>query len=74
MDQWFSPWLEHFPKYVQSMLGKEAISHLKKGANTLAVYCNVRYEQDVPTGKYQPVGQIDPFLEGLKKKEIGLTR
>ena len=68
------PWLEHFPKYVQVMLGENQIRHLKKGANTLAVYCNVRYEQDPQTLKYHAVGQMDLFLEGLKKKEIGLTR
>ena len=68
------PWLEHFPKYVQIMLGEQQISHLKKGANTLAVYCNVRYEQDAQTMKYHPVGQMDIFLEGLKKNEIGLTK
>ena len=68
------PWLEHFPKYVQSMLGKEAIRHLKKGTNTLAAYCNVRYEQDAQTMTYHPVGQMDLSLDGLRKKEIGLTR
>lgn len=66
-------WFEHFPKYVQSMLGKEAVSHLKKGTNTLAVYCNVRYEQDAQTVKYHTVGQMNLFLEGLKMKEIGLA-
>ena len=66
--------LEHFPKYIQIMLGKNEISHLKKGANTLAVYCNVRYEKEGQTMTYHPVGQIDLFLEGLKKKELGLTR
>ena len=68
------PWLEHFPKYVQSMLGKEAIRHLKKGTNTLAAYCNVRYEQDAQTMTYHPVGQMDLSLDGLRKKEFGLTR
>ena len=48
--------------------------HLKKGANTLAVYSNVRYEQDAQTMTYHPVGQMDLFLEGLKKQELGLTR
>ena len=64
------PWLEHFPKYIQIMLGKNQISHLKKGANTLAVYCNVRYEQEKQTMKYHPVGQIDISLEGLKAADL----
>jgi len=68
------PWLEHFPKYVQIMLGEQQIRYLKKGVNTLAVYCNVRYEQDAQTMNYHPVGQMDLFLEGLKKTEIDLTR
>ncbi|MEI6605612.1 MAG: DUF6288 domain-containing protein [Verrucomicrobiota bacterium] len=67
-------WGEHLPKYVQSLLGKDAVRHLKKGTNTLAVYCNVRYEQDAKTKNYHPVGQMDLSLEGLKKKEIGIAR
>jgi len=68
------PWLEHFPKYVRIMLDDQQIRHLKKGVNTLAVYCNVRYEQDAQTMIYHPVGQMDLFLECLKTKAIGLTR
>ena len=63
-------WGEHFPKYVQSMLGEKEISHLKKGANTLAVYCNVRYEQDAQTAKYHPVGQMDLSIEGLQAADL----
>ena len=63
-------WLEHFPKYIQVMLGKNQISHLRKGDNTLAVYCNVRYEQEGQSMKYHPVGQIDLSLEGLKSADF----
>jgi len=67
-------WFSHFPKYRHIMLSEKETRHLKKGANTLAVYCNVRYEQDPKAEQqFHPVGQIDLFLEGLKKKDIGLT-
>lgn len=64
------PWLQHFPKYVRIMLDKPQTRHLRNGANTLAVYCNVRYEQDAQRVKYHPVGQMDLFLEGLRKDGI----
>ena len=48
--------------------------HLKQGVNTLAVYANVRFEKDPRTGQYHPVGQIDLWLEGLKREELGLGR
>jgi hypothetical protein len=38
--------------------------HLKKGTNVLAVYSNVGYDKE------QPLGQIDVFLEGLKKNDL----
>jgi len=35
----------------------------------------VRYEQDPKTEQqFHPVGQMDLVLEGLKKREIGITR
>ena len=46
------------------------IKHLKKGTNTLAVYCNVRYEKDKETEEYHAVGQMDLTLEGLKKADL----
>lgn len=68
-------WLSHFPKYYRIMLSEEETRHLKKGANTLAVYTNYRYEQDPQAEQqFHPAGQIDLFLEGLKKEEIGLDR
>ena len=42
--------------------------------NTLAVYCNVRYEKDKKTENYHAVGQIDLSIEGLKKDELGLEK
>ena len=48
--------------------------HLKKGANTLAVYCNVRYEKDKETERYDAVGQMDISIEGMKREELGLKR
>jgi hypothetical protein len=67
-------WFSHFPRYHQIMLTGKETRHLKKGANTLAVYTNARHEKDPQTEKNHLVGQIDLFLEGLKKKEIGIAR
>jgi hypothetical protein len=67
-------WFSHFPKYDQIMLGANEARCLKKGTNTLAVYANVRYEKDEKQEAYHPVGQIDLVLEGLKKKELGISR
>lgn len=64
---------EPFPRYQHVMLGDKA-KLLKKGPNTLAVYCNVRYEKDEKSTTYHPIGQIDLFIEGLKKKELGIAR
>ena len=40
---------------------------LKKGINVLAVYANVEYHKGDPNN---PIGQIDVFLEGLKKSDL----
>ncbi len=65
-------WFQHFPRYENIVLSEAARKHLTKGANTLAVYCNVRYEQDKETGEYHAVGQMDIAIEGMKKEELGL--
>jgi hypothetical protein len=65
-------WFQHFPRYEKIVLTDVIRDHLKKGANTLAVYCNVRYEQDKETGDYHPIGQMDIVIEGLKKDQLGL--
>ncbi len=65
-------WFQHVPNYRSILLrGKEA-ANLTVGANTLAVYGNVRYERNKSTGEFQPVGQLDIYLEGLRKKDVGL--
>ena len=65
---------ESIPAYRCVLLGTKAMGLLKKGTNTLAVQTKVRYEQDKKAeGQFHPVGQIDLFLEGLKKKELGLA-
>lgn len=66
-------WFSHFPKYEQVMLSGNQTGYLKKGANTLAVYSNNRFEQDTRGETYHFVGQMDLFLEGLKKQELGLA-
>jgi hypothetical protein len=65
-------WFQHVPNYRQIMLTGKETRHLKKGANTLAVFGNVRYEKDGSTGDYHPIGQLDLLIEGLKKGELGL--
>jgi hypothetical protein len=63
-------WFQHYPRYTTIMLGEREIKHLKKGLNTLAVFCNIRFEKDRNTEEYHPVGQIDLCIEGLKKSEF----
>ena len=67
-------WFQHFPRYDHIMMTDLAKRHLKRGINTLAVYCNVRYEQDKETGDYHAVGQMDLSVEGLKKGELVLEK
>jgi hypothetical protein len=64
------PWSSHFPRYEKIMLTDADRKHLKKGANTLAVYCIAGYEKDEGTEDYHPIGQIDISIEGLKKSTI----
>lgn len=63
-------WFQHFPRYHRIMLTGLERKHLKKGANTLAVYCNVRYEKDKKTEDYHTIGQMDLFVEGLKNEDL----
>jgi hypothetical protein len=56
------------------MLTEPLKKHLKKGANTLAVHCNVRFEQDRETATYHRVGQIDLSIEGLKTQDLRLEK
>jgi hypothetical protein len=54
-------WWKDKPHYRPLMIDAK---QLRKGANVLAVYCNVAYKNE------EPVGQIDLYVEGLKKKDI----
>lgn len=64
------PWSAHFPKYEKLMLGTAERTFLKKGPNTLAVYCIAGYEKDKQTEELHAIGQMDLFLEGLKKTDL----
>jgi len=68
------PWTAHYPQYVKVMLTNSVRKHLKKGRNALAVYGMVGYEKDKQTGEYHPIGQMDIWIEGLRKDELGLTK
>jgi len=63
-------WFQHFPRYDQIMLSEQLSKRLRKGTNTLAVYCNVRYEKDKKTEDYHAVGQMDLSVEGLKAADF----
>ena len=67
-------WFSHFPAYRRIVLNANQSKYLVKGPNTLAVYCNTRQEQDPKTGEFHQVGQTDVLLEGLRKRELGITR
>ena len=62
------------PKYRKIMLTERETKHLKKGVNTLAVFCNARYEKDKKAEEFHRVGQMDLYVEGLKKKDVGLEQ
>jgi hypothetical protein len=57
-------WWKDMPHYRLIMLGPGEIRHLKQGANVLAIYSNIEYPRDVA------LGQVDLYLEGLKKKDL----
>jgi len=62
-------WSAHYPEYRQFML-KDFGGKLKKGTNTLAVYCLAGYAKDKKTEEYHPIAQMDLFIEGLKKSDL----
>ena len=64
---------ENVPQYRKILLSEKEAQGLKNGVNTLAVFCNAQYEKDKKTGGYQRIGQMDVYIEGLKKKDIGLA-
>jgi len=57
-------WWSDAPEYRKIGLGADAVKHLKKGANVLAVYANAAYVDG------EQVGQLDVRLEGLKKEDL----
>jgi len=57
-------WWKDTPHYRKITLGPEHTRYLTKGANLLAVYCNVEYQ------KGETFGQADVFLEGLKEEDL----
>lgn len=62
-----------YPTYQSIMLNDYTVKNrLKKGVNTLAVFVTLRYEQDRDGDGYHPVGQIDMYIEGLKKEALEL--
>ena len=54
-------WWKNEPYYRAIMLTENETKYLKKGANVLAVYANVHYENKTA----EPYGSIDLFLEGI---------
>ncbi|MCH7228136.1 DUF6288 domain-containing protein [Haloferula sp. A504] len=60
------PWWKDIPHYRSILLGSGEVAHLRKGANVLAAYGNVEY--DDKTG--EPRGQMDLFIEGLKMADL----
>jgi len=55
-------WWQNRPFYRELMIDAK---NLHEGANVLAVYCNVAYVKEKDA-----VGQIDVYVEGLKKKDL----
>lgn len=66
-------WFNSRPEYQQVMLGPDQIKNLKKGQNVLALRSVVGFEQDRDKeGIYHAIAQMDLYLDGLKKSELGL--
>jgi len=64
------PWSAHFPRYEKIMLGAAEQKHLKKGVNTVAVYCIAGYDKDKDSDALHAIGQMDLTIEGLKKTDL----
>jgi hypothetical protein len=58
------------PRHIHLDAGK--VKHLKKGVNTLAIYCNVEYPSAMKPWRWEdPVrGQIDCHIEALRKSDL----
>jgi hypothetical protein len=59
-------WWKDMPHYRALVLDAGQIKHLKKGTNVLAAYGNVEYDDKT----HEPSGQMDLFIEGLKKSDL----
>ena len=59
-------WWKDMPHYRPIVLGPGHVRHLKKGTNILAAYGNVEYTK----GTYEPAGQMDLCIEGLKMSDL----
>lgn len=59
-------WWKDLPHYRPIVLSAGEIKHLKTGTNVLAAYGNVEYDQNTQA----PSGQMDLFIEGLKKSDL----
>lgn len=57
-------WWKDDPEYRHNMLDAGAVQLLKRGTNHLAVFAGSDYMKDIH------VGQIDVYLEGLKKSDF----
>jgi Family of unknown function (DUF6288) len=64
------PWSAHFPRYEKIILGDAERKHLKKGKNTLAVYCIAGFEKDKDTDALHAIGQMDLTIQGLKREDV----
>lgn len=59
-------WWKDMPHYRLIALDNNQTKYLKQGENVLAVYANVEYEK----GTEKPAGQVDVYLEGLRKSDL----
>jgi hypothetical protein len=59
-------WWKEMPHYRPIVLDAGQVKHLKKGANVLAAYGNVEYDNKT----HAPCGQMDLSIEGLKKSDL----
>jgi len=59
-------WWKDMPHYRAIILDAGQSKHLKKGTNVLAAYGNVEYDKKT----HEPCGQMDLFIEGLKKSDL----
>ena len=54
-------WFEFSPFYKQYEIGKGNNKYFRKGTNVLAIYAGIGYDQE----NFEPIGQIDLYIEGL---------